>query len=384
MSQKSKKYRSAQGPTRVHFAAAAVVCLVLYFLFVTDGHPHLAQTTTTAQVQQPAALTPAAPAQAVQPAPAASTASRAVTTTAADPLFGACAPFLPKHFPEAKDIVVGDNDDAAKVLQGNTGGDWSPCTHMRKYGFNFPTFLARSLAFHLRPRTALELGCGLGTMADFLARFTPRGAKVVCLEPSTMLAEIFDRRPWPAGPAQLAVNVFEPEAAQCKAHLSSTGFDLVYSFEVAEHIPLDQHAAVADFLVSATRKFLVFSAAHPGQGGHGHIGLRSREDWARMFRERGLVELPELTVILSNAARRQRSFDIFVNLVVFRHKDFEFEDKNWQEENIWFAGQKNTNPSNFNDGAHNFYQEGLMSALWPELEQFMRLDKRPCKAVPGP
>jgi SAM-dependent methyltransferase len=296
-------------------------------------------------------------------------------------MVGTCAPFLPLHFPGVNDIVVAsEQDEKATKLQGHAGGDWSPCTHMRKYGFNFPTFLARTLAFHLRPQSALELGCGLGTMADFLARFTPGGAEVVCLEPSTMLAEIFRRRQWPAGPGQLAVNVFEPEAAQCKAHLASTGFDLVYSFEVAEHIPMERHAAVADFLVAATRKFLVFSAGHPGQGGHGHIGLRPRDEWVSMFKERGLVELPELTFLLKHAARKQRS-EIYGNVMAFRHKDFAFDEKPWYEIDSWFAGQNSTNPSAYGDGRRE-YTEGMMGALWPEMEHFFRLDSRACKSTP--
>ena len=44
-----------------------------------------------------------------------------------------------------------------------------------------------------------------------------------------------------------------------------------------------------------TRRLLVFSAAHPGQEGVGHISPRTQEDWQATFVEAGLRFMPKLT-----------------------------------------------------------------------------------------
>jgi Methyltransferase domain len=49
-------------------------------------------------------------------------------------------------------------------------------------------------------------------------------------------------------------------------------FDLVMSIEVVEHIPVQFHRHILQALEKATSKWLLLSAAHPGQPGKGHVG----------------------------------------------------------------------------------------------------------------
>ena len=44
-----------------------------------------------------------------------------------------------------------------------------------------------------------------------------------------------------------------------------------------------------DFLVAHTNKWIVFSGARIGQGGHGHIAERTENDWKYEFVKRGMV-----------------------------------------------------------------------------------------------
>ena len=46
------------------------------------------------------------------------------------------------------------------VRTGARGGHWSSCTHLKRYGINFAVFFARFLAYHIRPASVLEFGCG--------------------------------------------------------------------------------------------------------------------------------------------------------------------------------------------------------------------------------
>ncbi|HBC08468.1 MAG TPA: hypothetical protein DC046_12940 [Rhodospirillaceae bacterium] len=63
-------------------------------------------------------------------------------------------------------------------------------------------------------------------------------------------------------------------------------FDLVHSFEVAEHLKPERSA---DFVASLTRHadIVLFSAAPPGQGGLNHINERPYETWRSLFRAHG-------------------------------------------------------------------------------------------------
>lgn len=225
-----------------------------------------------------------------------------------------CADFLVKtgEFPTLESIM------ATKGQMGHDGGEWTVCTHLRIYGMNFMPFYARALAFGIKPKTVLEFGCGLGTTSDFLARFTPGGSRVTCVEPQAMLAEVFDRRPWPHGPQQLAMNIFEASAAKCASDLSAAKHDLVLTLEVLEHIPKELHARATQFLADATGRVLVFSAARPKQGGTGHLdeSMVTREEWAARFAERGLVYSERISDALRRAAFPDREYDLGYNTIV--------------------------------------------------------------------
>jgi Methyltransferase domain len=63
--------------------------------------------------------------------------------------------------------------------------------------------------------------------------------------------------------------------------LPNKEYDLVMTIEVAEHVPVNFHPHLLQALAQATKKWLFFSAAHPGQAGEGHIGpsMKTREQW---------------------------------------------------------------------------------------------------------
>lgn len=65
-------------------------------------------------------------------------------------------------------------------------------------------------------------------------------------------------------------------------------FDIVQSFEVAEHLPESSAEGFMDMLVSLG-DVIVFSAAIPGQIGRGHINEQWPEYWDEKFQTRGYV-----------------------------------------------------------------------------------------------
>jgi SAM-dependent methyltransferase len=80
--------------------------------------------------------------------------------------------------------------------------------------------------------------------------------------------------------------------------------DVAYCIEVAEHMPADLGERLVAFLVGAA-PLLMFTAAHPGQGGQGHINEQSREYWIDRFEKRGMTYLPDQTDRLQEALSEQ-------------------------------------------------------------------------------
>ena len=70
-------------------------------------------------------------------------------------------------------------------------------------------------------------------------------------------------------------------------------FDCAMSVEVAEHILPDKSETLIDNITEAAQRMIFFTAARPGQRGTGHINLRPRDEWIRMFQERGWSEVAE-------------------------------------------------------------------------------------------
>lgn len=190
--------------------------------------------------------------------------------------------------------------------RGATGGDWSSCTHVTAYGFNFDYGLAQSLVELFKPSSAFEFGCGLGLYADWLSRHGV--TRVYGAEPSVMSA-VFAR----SGGAHLISKNLVDATPQREACVATLGiFDLVYSIEVLEHIPRALHARIADMLVALTRHHLVFSAAHPHQAGTGHIAERPKSEWIVEFERRGLKFLKNTTELVSRHSQGNHRANVLV------------------------------------------------------------------------
>jgi len=63
-------------------------------------------------------------------------------------------------------------------------------------------------------------------------------------------------------------------------------FDLAVSLECAEHLPAHRAEPLVEWLTRSA-DIVVFSAAIPGQGGNGHINLKSADYWEGLFARHG-------------------------------------------------------------------------------------------------
>ena len=135
---------------------------------------------------------------------------------------------------------------------------------------------------HVRPQSALDVGCGVGTWLRAAGEFGVQD----CLGVD---GDYVDRRALMV-PEELflPLDLAQPGLAEAvAAHRHPPGrFDLVMCLEVAEHLPLDRSASLVDDLCRLG-DLVLFSAAIPFQHGTGHINEQWPEFWAIQFRARG-------------------------------------------------------------------------------------------------
>jgi len=79
-------------------------------------------------------------------------------------------------------------------------------------------------------------------------------------------------------------------------------FDVVCCLEVAEHVDAQLGDALTGYL-RALAATIVFTAAHPGQGGRGHVNEQPQTYWIERFQRCGAHHRPDLSLRLSEAFR---------------------------------------------------------------------------------
>ena len=192
-------------------------------------------------------------------------------------------------------------------VDSNLGRPWLAKTHQYLYPENLNYGLARFIVEYINPYNLLEFGCGLGLLAKAVASQLPL-ATSYCIEPKIDIS--FDEHP---ALHLLNINIFDQLAPLCL----NKKFDLVLSIEVAEHISRDRHEFLFDFLAARASRWVVFSAARPGQGGHGHIAERPEEEWRQEWLSRGFIFDAAMTALARNLSDA-KNINHRRNLMVFK------------------------------------------------------------------
>lgn len=149
------------------------------------------------------------------------------------------------------------------------------------------------------PQSYLDVGSGTGVMVNTAEKL---GVEVNGL----------DQLPRPNHPKLYQVDLRE------SIYLGRT-YELVTSIETAEHIEPEYADTFVDTVVRHAGQRIVFTAAMPGQQGHGHYNLKDAYYWRKKFWDRGWnYSAPEtwrLALMLTTA--RHASHHIEANLQVF-------------------------------------------------------------------
>jgi len=135
----------------------------------------------------------------------------------------------------------------------------------------FPQKILDVIIVDLKPRSVLDIGCGTGISLGY---FLQHGIAAQGIENSAVAI------------SQSAVKekIIRHNLNQ-ELNLNER-FDLVWCFEVIEHIHPDFEGAFLKTLTNHSNR-IILSAARPGQGGHGHFNEQEPAYWTRKFSELG-------------------------------------------------------------------------------------------------
>ncbi len=145
-----------------------------------------------------------------------------------------------------------------------------------------------SFTKYISPTSVVDVGCGTGV---FLQEFQNRGVVSILGLDGPRTRTVFDAD---------KSNFFAVDLT--KSLELDQVFDLAHCLEMADHLP-EISASLLVKTLTDLAPFVLFSAAHPGQGGHGHINERWPAYWQRRFSQHRFVALEILRGPLSGHPR---------------------------------------------------------------------------------
>jgi trans-aconitate methyltransferase len=164
--------------------------------------------------------------------------------------------------------------------------------------------VAETLCQELEFETVLDVGCANGFLLEFLLE---RSKKIRGIEISSDALKVL--------PDHLKQLVTIADATEIQA---DTQYDLVTCIEVAEHIDHSKSERLVHYLTSASLNDVYFTAAYPGQPGHGHINCQPQFYWMTRFRDSGFdVNWDKTRAVIEGLSKIDQAPWLPLNSLVF-------------------------------------------------------------------
>jgi len=147
-------------------------------------------------------------------------------------------------------------------------------------------FLGDLIVAHFKPKSVIDFGCGCGFLLDRLWR---HGIEDVCgIESSSEVKEFWECELANGLISKLSVgNILDYtfELLPGPGIISDDGvrYDMSICMEVAEHISEELANELVYIVSKASKKWIWWTAAVPGQGGTGHINCQPICYWVKKF-----------------------------------------------------------------------------------------------------
>jgi len=160
------------------------------------------------------------------------------------------------------------------------------------------------------PKSILDLGCGIGSFLS--GSFSAGCEDITGIELNYNYAKKY-----------IARSIFSHiRCGDVTEDLNlKRNFDCVISIEVAEHINPELTGLFVENLVNYSNKYIIFSAAAPGQPGRGHVNLREKSLWVKDIESQGAMIRKDLTKKCRKKWRLLGAPDYLLeNLIIFKKK----------------------------------------------------------------
>lgn len=179
-----------------------------------------------------------------------------------------------------------------------------------KWAVESAPYVAGDIIDEFHPNDIIDVGCGLG---EYVEHFKARGVEAHGVE----LAAEACRQCVARGLDVRSVDLAEANELPWRA-------DVVFSVEVAEHIPARGARNYVRLLTGAARKHVFMTAAKPGQPGLNHINCQPKAYWINSLDEAGF-DVDHALIDRWEAANRARPVAPWFseNLMVFHRRHAE-------------------------------------------------------------
>ena len=172
------------------------------------------------------------------------------------------------------------------------------------------------------PRSVLDVGCGAGW---YLAEFAHAGVDAKGVELAKAGVDLCRRQ---------GLTVEQFDLTDRSKSMPFRG-DLVFCVEVAEHLPESSADLLVERLTASADRFIVMTAAHPGQDGTNHFNCQPKKYWIDKVTSCGFQYERELTESWQSMNRQRGLFPWFwINLMVFSKgaNNLDFTNTQWNVE----------------------------------------------------
>lgn len=115
------------------------------------------------------------------------------------------------------------------------------------------------------PETMIDVGCGTGHTVEFSERLGVRSAGI-----EVAPVNVF---------GGMRGTYYHHDLTEPLVTWLSKSYEMVFCWEVAEHLPEEAADTLVNNLEFLTEKYLIFSAAHAGQGGDHHLNEQDFPYW---------------------------------------------------------------------------------------------------------
>lgn len=152
-------------------------------------------------------------------------------------------------------------------------------TYYRKYSDEVTRSavgIVETIMRRLSPTSIIDIGCGSG---EVIRRFTEVHVSAKGLDYSDAALAVCRER---------GLDVQKCDLEGDLARFKQMSADLVISTEVAEHLPAACADGYVDLLCTIAHRYVVLTAAPPGQGGTDHVNEQPNSYWIEKFRAHGV------------------------------------------------------------------------------------------------